>query len=181
MKKIVRVFAVPSRSAALATALWVALSVALSTRCAAQTSLQPLANVSVRVSGTQVSLVPPQGFRAATRFSGFENVEAQASIMITELPGPLSEVTQLLVPERMATQRMTLLARSDENLNGGDAILAAVAQRFAGDDFLKWVLLYQTLIADAATYYVAQGRVSANRGAELLPYFTTATNSFVKR
>jgi hypothetical protein len=87
MKKVVRVFAVPSRSAALAAALWVALSVALSTRCAAQTSLQPLANVSVRVSGTQVSLVPPQGFRAATRFSGFENVEAQASIMITELPG----------------------------------------------------------------------------------------------
>jgi hypothetical protein len=329
MKKVVRVFAVPSRSAALAVALWVALSVALSTRCAAQTSLQPLANASVRVSGTQVSLVPPQGFRAATRFSGFENVEAQASIMITELPGPLSEVTQMLVPERMATQRMTLLSRSDEKLNGGDAILAAVAQRFAGDDFLKWMLiagdetktrmivatfpkdkaatlkeamrqsllsatwtheavdpfdglsytlqaagtlklagrvsnavmftesgkqrtsgpdealfifgssiadrdlsdlkafsearlmetvrlkaikitsstpimirglkahqiiaeathegtetpmlLYQTLIADAATYYVAQGRVSANRGAEWLPYFTTATNSFVKR
>jgi hypothetical protein len=106
---------------------------------ATQVVAQP--GAPIRVSGTQVSLTPPEGFRASTRFSGFESAEAQASIMITELPGPFSEVAKMLVPEQLAKQRMTLLSRSDEKINGSDAILAHVAQRHAGDEFSKWMLI----------------------------------------
>jgi hypothetical protein len=107
--------------------------------CVMQVAAQ--ANAPVRVSGTQVSLTPPEGFRPSTRFSGFENAETQASIMISELPGPFSEVNKMLVPEQLAKQRMTLLSRSDEKINGSDAILAHVTQRYAGDEFLKWMLI----------------------------------------
>ncbi len=112
--------------------LWAALFAA---HVAAQVS------APVRISGTQVSLTPPPGFSASTRFSGFESVETQASIMVTELPGPFDEVKKMLVPEQLAKQRMTLLSRSDEQINQGHAILAHIVQRYAGDDFLKWMLI----------------------------------------
>jgi hypothetical protein len=99
------------------------------------------AQAPVRVSGTAISLVPPTGFKASTRFSGFEHGEVQASIMITELPGPFSEVGKMLMPEQLAKQRMTLAEKSDVVVNGDKAVLAYVSQRYAGEDFLKWMLI----------------------------------------
>jgi hypothetical protein len=115
------------------------VAMSFSALCTTQATGQ--VSTPIRVSGTQVSLAPPEGFRVSTRFSGFESAETQASIMITELPGPFSEVTKMLVPEQLVKQRMTLLSRSDEKINGSDAILAHVTQRYAGDDFLKWMLI----------------------------------------
>ncbi len=99
------------------------------------------AQTPVRVSGTAISISPPEGFRASTRFSGFEHGEVQASIMITELPGPYSEVGKMLVPEQLSKQRMTLIEKTDETINGSKATLAYVTQRYAGDDYQKWMLV----------------------------------------
>ena len=40
----------------------------------------------IKISGTKCSLIPPDGFIAATNFSGFQNAETGASIMINEMP-----------------------------------------------------------------------------------------------
>jgi hypothetical protein len=95
----------------------------------------------VRVSGTAISMEPPAGFTASSRFSGFEHGEVPASIMITEIPGPFSEVGKILVPEQLAKQRMSLIEKSDVTVNGAKAILAYATQRYAAEDFLKWMLL----------------------------------------
>ncbi|MGL5005729.1 MAG: hypothetical protein ACRDAM_22600, partial [Casimicrobium sp.] len=89
-------------------------SCATALACATHTYAQ----TPVRVSGTAISIAPPEGFRASTRFSGFEHGEVQASIMITELPGPYSEVGKMLVPEQLSKQRMTLIEKSEETING---------------------------------------------------------------
>ena len=47
---------------------------------------------SVRIPGTSVSLTPPPGFQMATRFSGFERLDAGASIVVTEMAAPFEEV-----------------------------------------------------------------------------------------
>jgi hypothetical protein len=41
---------------------------------------------SVRVPGTHVTLALPHGFSIAKLYPGFERPDAQASIMVTELP-----------------------------------------------------------------------------------------------
>jgi hypothetical protein len=42
----------------------------------------------VRVPSTKVWLAPPEGFVAATTFTGFQHVESGSSIMINLIPGP---------------------------------------------------------------------------------------------
>ena len=50
------------------------------------------ARQAVRVPGTGVALVPPEGFSPARRFPGFEHPGLQASIMVSELPSPAADM-----------------------------------------------------------------------------------------
>jgi hypothetical protein len=43
-----------------------------------------------RILGTKCSLIPPPGFTPASTFSGFQNTETGASIMINEIPARIS-------------------------------------------------------------------------------------------
>src|SRR5574341_1682765 len=71
------VFAVEHRHFRLSIAAGLILAVLASSHAAAD---------PVRVPGTRTSLEPPKGFSLSTRFPGFERAEAQASIMVSEIP-----------------------------------------------------------------------------------------------
>jgi hypothetical protein len=96
---------------------------------------------AVRVPGTGVTLVPPEGFTVAQRFPGFEHPGLQASIMVSELPSPAAEMKAGLTTEALAGQGLTVVDSSTVRIDGADALLLELAQQSGGIDFQKWMLV----------------------------------------
>ena len=93
-----------------------------------------------RVPGSSVSLEPPPGFTASSRFAGFERADLQASIMVTEIPGPFASVTGGMNAAGLATRGMTLIASGRTQVDGKQALLLYVSQSAGGIEYVKWML-----------------------------------------
>jgi len=96
---------------------------------------------TVRVPGTKVRLTPPTGFSLAQQYPGFEREAEQASIMVTELPGPAADMLRAMTTQALASRGMILIAAHDELINGMPARLLNVRQKTASADVLKWMLI----------------------------------------
>jgi hypothetical protein len=94
-----------------------------------------------RVAGSRVSLDPPSGFSPARQFAGFENVEAQSSIMVTELPGPASVMQRGMTKAALASRGMTLIESSTVSVDGQAGRLLHVRQPSPSGEVLKWMLI----------------------------------------
>jgi hypothetical protein len=95
----------------------------------------------VRVSGTKASLAPPIGFSPAPRFPGFQRDDAQAAIMVSELPAPVDELLKGMTSAALASRGMRLIKSTPETVAGRPARLLQVAQSAGGLDVLKWILI----------------------------------------
>ncbi|MBA2303832.1 MAG: hypothetical protein H0W08_14530 [Acidobacteria bacterium] len=96
---------------------------------------------AVRIAGTSVALTPPPGFSPATRFTGFERADLQASIMVTEVAGPFAALTGGMNRQGLASRGMTLISSATPKIGGQPALLLHVSQAAGGVDFLKWMLV----------------------------------------
>lgn len=86
----------------------------------------------VRVPGTRVQLIPPEGFRPSAQFHGFENEVSEASIGVTELPTPMDELRQGLEGEVIDIDgRPALLVEAEQVVFGGSITKVMVV---IGDD-----------------------------------------------
>lgn len=94
------------------------------------------------VPGTQCRLVPPDGFAAATRFSGFQNEAAGASILVTELPAPVQLLAGSFTAEALRTKGMELVERQDVDLPAEKGTFFRVRQQAGGTTYLKQILLF---------------------------------------
>jgi hypothetical protein len=94
-----------------------------------------------RVAGSRVVVNPPTGFSPARQFAGFENVEAQSSIMVTELPGPAAVMQRGMTKAALASRGMTLVESSSASVDGEDGLLLHVRQTTTSGEFLKWMLI----------------------------------------
>ena len=94
-----------------------------------------------RVKGTSVRIRAPEGFVAADRFAGFQQEATQSSIVVSVLPGPLSETRKGMTREGLATRGMTLLDEAEEAVNGAPAHLLHVEQEVGGVAFEKWLVV----------------------------------------
>ena len=117
------------------TPLWVLL--------VALFALQPCSAAPGRsqVPGTDISMAAPEGFRASTRFHGFEHTDYLATVMVVDIPGPVSEIQKGMTREGLASRGMTLISSETRAWNGEDAVLLQVSQKAQGIDFLKWILV----------------------------------------
>jgi len=93
------------------------------------------------VKGTSVRLAPPEGFVPAERFAGFQNEGLRASIQVSVLAGPVSEVRKGMTKEGLAKSSMTLVTLSIEKVNGADATVVHVMQTMGGATFSKCLVL----------------------------------------
>lgn len=97
---------------------------------------------ATHVPGTKVSLTPPKDFEPATRFTGFENVDGMASIMVSELPTTAAGMQQRMSDkDALATRGMRLIEASDVEARGGKARLLDVRQDGNGTQYAKWLLI----------------------------------------
>lgn len=96
---------------------------------------------AVQVPGTKVSLVPPEGFVAASQFPGFKRSDAGSSIIVTEIPAPVSKLRAVMTEEGLASQGMTLLNATPQSVSGQIAQLLHVTQTANGTAFEKWLVV----------------------------------------
>ena len=95
------------------------------------------------VIGTRVSLIPPPDYEPADRFPGFVGPNG-ASIQVTEMPGPVKEVTAGFTDRALAATRgMTVISSDPIALQDGTpAVWIYLRQEFQGQRFLKWIVAF---------------------------------------
>lgn len=93
------------------------------------------------VAGTQITLDPPAGFSRAERFPGFQKPESAASIMVTEMPAPYSQIRQAMTEQGFGARGMSLISSETVKLSGAEALLLNVGQTANGIDFVKWMVV----------------------------------------
>jgi hypothetical protein len=65
--------------------------------------VSPVFAQAIRVTGTSVALAPPPGFEPSNRFPGFERADLQSAVMVTEIPGPVADVSRGMTAAGLAT------------------------------------------------------------------------------
>lgn len=96
-----------------------------------------------RIPGTKITLEAPEGFTKATQFPGFMMESTGASILVSEVPGPFSEITEgFKSKEALAARGMVLLESSEVRIASGTALLLQVGQIVEEAAYLKWILVF---------------------------------------
>ena len=98
----------------------------------------------VAVAGTKISLIPPAGFVAATRFSGFEQAETGATILAAELPTSAQQMVGGFTETALAGRGMKLLQKQPVDLHGIKATIFRVQQQANGISYQKQILVFGT-------------------------------------
>ena len=94
------------------------------------------------VSGTSVLLIPPENFVPADRFPGYQQEATNSSIVVTEIPGPVSELADGLTNSSELDKKGLLLLEQEEvTVAQQRALLLKLQQTAYGTVFGKWVLL----------------------------------------
>lgn len=96
----------------------------------------------IKVQGTKCSLIPPTGFVVATNFSGFQNAETGASIMINEIPASYQTLVDGFTAEALKSRGMTLIKKQIIDFNGSKATLIDLTQSANGTTYLKQMLVF---------------------------------------
>lgn len=113
----------------------------LSFTASAQSIRMPSLNETV--TGTRITLNAPQEFKPASKFPGFEFPPSNASIVVTEFPAPLSEISAgFSNPSALKSKGIKVLSRENLKIDGRTGILLNLEQKAAGIDFLKWAVIF---------------------------------------
>lgn len=109
------------------------------------TAKEPLA-----IAGTTVTLAPPDGFTPSTQFSGFENKESGASVLVIEFP---PEAYDQIAPTlfgsldkakaEFAKRQIKVETRSEVDTPNGKIVLLKGEQVANGETYEKWMALFK--------------------------------------
>ncbi len=95
------------------------------------------------VKGTRVCVVRPAGFVAATRFPGFQNEASGASVMVTVVTAPSSEITKALTDANLLERGMKVRTRTvDPDGAASKGVLLHLAQSQSSIDYHKWMFVF---------------------------------------
>lgn len=94
------------------------------------------------IPGTKCSLIPPSGFVSATNFSGFQNNESGASIMVSEIPAPMQTIIEGFTADALKAKGMTLIDKETIEFNNSKATYIKVSQQANGTTYLKQILIF---------------------------------------
>lgn len=97
------------------------------------------AQTAVQVPGTRVGLVAPAGFEPATQFTGFQQVETGAAIVIAEIPGPFQAVRAGMTKEALATRSLTLVSSEAVWIANREGLLIATVRDVNGAALRQWI------------------------------------------
>ncbi len=103
----------------------------------------------VKIPGTQVEMIQPEGFTMAGKFAGFQQQETQSSIFVSTIPIPEEALYQALDgiklklsdSEALKTQNMQLISNQEIQLKHSAATLLELQQTVGANTFKKWILI----------------------------------------
>ena len=94
---------------------------------------------------SRVGLVPPPGFTPSTRFSGFENAQASAAILLVAMPGEAyAELEKSFTDEMLKSRGITVTAREQMTFKDGKGIVVAGPKEADGVKRHETVLIAST-------------------------------------
>ena len=94
--------------------------------------------------GSSFGLVPPPGFAPSGSFSGFADMQTQASFLFVELPREAYEqMATGLNAEGLATRQITMTSRDEVRFGGVPGVLITGTQRVGDVEVRKFLLLFQ--------------------------------------
>lgn len=96
------------------------------------------------IRGSKVSMIPPNGFKAATTFLGFQEVNTNSSVLVLDVPKSFAEVSSGLTTENLLKQRVLVEQSARITLNGLPAILIKGEQTVSEILFRKYILVVGT-------------------------------------
>jgi len=97
----------------------------------------------VPIKGTNIFMVPPDTFEPSKNFKGFQNpTDPTSMIMVTEVPGPYSEITKGFKAEMLKERGMELLSKKEIKVTGFEGMLVELDQPANGMIFSKLILIY---------------------------------------
>lgn len=96
------------------------------------------------VSGTKVSLIPPNGFEKAQNFAGFQQTQSGSSIMVMSIPGPAAKVQAGLSKEAFLSQGVEISEIEKLTFNGMPALFLMGTQNAYGNVYAKFILCFGT-------------------------------------
>lgn len=96
------------------------------------------------VSGTKVSLIPPNGFEKAANFTGFQQTQSGSSIMVMSIPGPAAKVQAGLSKEAFMSQGVEISEIEKLTFNGMPALFLTGTQNAHGNVYTKLILCFGT-------------------------------------
>lgn len=94
------------------------------------------------VRGTRISLIKPEGFTEAKNFPGFQQTDTGASIVVTEMPAPYSQIASTFNTKKLKNRGMTLLRRQNFTIDGYEGQLLQVTQVAHFTTFTKWIAVF---------------------------------------
>ncbi|MBX9686662.1 MAG: hypothetical protein K2X27_08165 [Candidatus Obscuribacterales bacterium] len=115
------------------------------------------------VPGTRIRMNKPDGFERAATFSGFQNADKGAAIMITEIPAPYRLAISGFNEQRMAAKGMKLLSMVEQKVADYEGQLLELRQASQGVQFHKWILVF----GNASFAQVITGSFPAAHAKEL--------------
>jgi hypothetical protein len=127
----------------------------------------------IAIPGTRVSIEPPPDFVLATHFPGVQNAGLASSIMITELPAPVEQVTAGFTSEGLLSKGMTLRSSEDATVGGRPGRLISATHVANGTTFEKWMAAF----GDSSATVLVVATYPQTLGAELRAPMRTAVLS----
>lgn len=92
--------------------------------------------------GSRVGLTPPQGLTPSRVFTGFEDRDKNAAILVFELPREAyGEIEKTMTVENLKKQGLDVEKREDFPVTDGKAFLVTATQSVSGQKLGKWLLL----------------------------------------
>jgi len=127
---------------------------------------------AVKVPGTKVFLSPPPGFAPAERFGGFIKKEDVATIVVTEIPGAYSQVTNFTKND-LAGKGINITSSSTFNNGKREASLLEFTQMAAGKKFKKVACFF----GDEASTTIVTGSMPESGPAAVFDQMRQAVKS----
>lgn len=105
----------------------------------------------------------PNGFEAASNFSGFGNKAVAASIMVTEMPIPFDAATKGYTKEGLESKGMKLISKDPVESGAYKGFILDARQSAGGVEFCKWINVF----GDSAMTVLVTGSYPASQSEAL--------------
>jgi hypothetical protein len=103
---------------------------------------KPSSGQYVVFSAVGLRILKPDGFGTASNFHGFQQPDSGASVMLSAIPGPFSQINAGFTAERLQTRGVHLQSKEDVTIDGQSGAILRATQSANGVEYAKWIVVF---------------------------------------